>query len=176
MNELADSLAKAGTRADAPKETIPTPKAWINQLLEKEMMKKWNLRWTTAREYRQTKLFFPTIKLNEARWILRSPRDELSRLIQVVTGHAYVRYHQRLVYDTEEDECRLCNEDTETAWHIVSECPALERHRREVFGFHYYTPTGVASLQWTTRSLRRFLHEDAIMELLTLKGRSDTVG
>ena len=34
---------------------------------------------------------------------------------------------------TEDANCRLCDEATETAWHLLTECPALARTRLDLF-------------------------------------------
>ena len=55
-------------------------------------------------------------------------------MLQIITGHSYTRYHQHKVGRTAEAQCRFCDEDSESAWHIICECPAFEeeRHNAEV--------------------------------------------
>ena len=84
--------------------------------------------------------------------------------------HNYLRYHQNLVYGEAEDECPLCLEDTETSWHVVWECPAIARIRREVFGYDYFVHS-VHNLNWQPKGILKILRGEP-QDLLAPRGRS----
>jgi hypothetical protein len=44
-----------------------------------------------------------------------------------------------------EDTCRLCMEESETAQHVMCECPAVARIRLERFGKGFMSPQMVKS-------------------------------
>ena len=57
-------------------------------------------------------------------------------MVQIITGHNFLRYHQGLVDGAHDDDdylCRLCLEDDETSSHVVADCIAVETARQDVF-------------------------------------------
>ena len=59
-------------------------------------------------------------------------RTDLRGLVGFLTGHYPVRYHLNKMTLSDETICRLCLEEDETTEHILCECGALVRIRREV--------------------------------------------
>ena len=57
-NEMADQMAKAGTKK-MEEEIIPHPKRMALSLIEEATRKLWDQRWINSSEYRQTKQWFP---------------------------------------------------------------------------------------------------------------------
>ena len=94
--------------------------------------------------------------------ILNQGRRGVSWLVQLITGHNFMKRHESLVNSDEDNECRLCLEDTETSFHVMAECPALARERLEVFG----TPFQSTPLRWSTRQVVSFVRETSINSLL----------
>ena len=46
-------------------------------------------------------------------------------LVQFLTGHNYLRYHLYVTGVSESKECRLCQDGTEDAWHLLTQCEPL---------------------------------------------------
>ena len=67
--------------------------------------------------------------------LLSSKIQELSRpraakVLQFLTGHAYLKYHFHNSGRAEDPICWACLEEEETVWHLLTECPAFKLERR----------------------------------------------
>ena len=63
----------------------------------------------------------------------------MSRLVQYLTGHAFLRRHNKIVEHGSKDhidikECRLCGMEEETPHHLITKCEVLAMHRFSLFG------------------------------------------
>ncbi|KAG8326455.1 hypothetical protein J6590_041140 [Homalodisca vitripennis] len=57
------------------------------------------------------------------------------QVIGLITGHGHLRKHLHRVGILQEDPlCRRCNEQEETAEHLLFDCPAIARERYAIFG------------------------------------------
>ena len=64
-------------------------------------------------------------------------RHDVGLMVQAITGHCWLRRHQSLISSDVDPVCRLCNEEEETPWHLIGECPALWQARTEIFFTHF---------------------------------------
>ena len=105
--------------------------------------------------------------------ILSLDRDTLSVVVQMITGHNFLRRQNFVVGDDEDSECRLCLEDEESSFHVIAECPALGNARLTVFGTHHLEQP----LKWSSQMLT-FLRGRSIGRLLDLGAQesADFVG
>ena len=62
--------------------------------------------------------------------------------------------------------CRLCEQENETFWHLIDECPRLEMTRREIFLDKNIRP----DLTWSIKRLQRFINHPVIHKMLTKTG------
>ena len=69
-------------------------------------------------------------------------REELKRLVEVITGHCLLNRHlsKWRKQDVPSDKCRLCEEARKTYLHLTMECPALELDRRQTLQNEYENP------------------------------------
>ena len=81
-------------------------------------------------------------------------RKKLGQIVQLVTGHNHLRYHQHQICQDIDPLCRLCEEDSETSWHLIGECPALMEKRQEVFQKYFLDDNPV----WTVFQLRDMIN------------------
>jgi hypothetical protein len=79
--------------------------------------------------------------------ILNLTKTEIKNLTGILTGHCGLRYHMHRMGKDLEDTCRLCMEESETARHVMCECPAVTRIRLERFGNGLMSPQTVKSLK-----------------------------
>jgi len=164
-NELADTLAKAGAKAnpmdlpDIPKK----PRGDVMQQLQHALVTSWTNTWQSNPHCRQTKYWFPKPNEKLSKQLLKVGRKELSQLIQFITGHNYLNYHQSKTNPAIDPVCRLCLEDDEEAIHIATNCPALNWVRASCLG-HYILIKG--ALEWSPEQVIRFLRESHVDELL----------
>lgn len=166
-NELADALAKNGTTMQM-EEQIPPPLKVATRKLEMATFKAWNQRWIQSHDCRQTKQWFPTLDKSKSERLVNLDRSTLGLVVQLITGFNGFMYHESNIAKEEVDStCRLCLEDTETSWHIVCECPALWRLRREIFNTHY-----ISKLKWSVKHILNLVKNTQVKDML--KGIRET--
>ena len=132
-NELADLLARTGSSlnvASVPPE-IPVPLSNIYCEVKDHFLAKWQKRWQTLDECRQTKIFCPRVTSGNIDKLSTLERPKLNLLVQVCTGHALVSHHISK-WTGEEVPCEMCLEDDETTSHLYFECPALWELRSDI--------------------------------------------
>ena len=72
---------------------------------------------------------------NVSKVLLRLGRKDLSIMGQAITGHNRLNKHESKVNSEIDPTCRFCMEDEETAWHVVGQCPAFWKERRDIFKY-----------------------------------------
>ena len=162
-NELADELAKEGTELQQICELAPKiPESMVKMRFRSKFDILWQQTWDNRPDCRQTKLWFPTIDKRRSFQILQQGRKAISWMVQLITGHNFMKRHESLVKDDTDNECRLCLEDEETSLHIAAECPALAAVRQQIFG----TPFHSTPLRWSAREIVSFVRGASIDSLL----------
>lgn len=135
----------------------------IKTKIEKRYRSQWEKDWQTAKEYRQTKIWFPKLNKIESKLILQRSRFELGLIIQFITGHNHLHYHRSKCDDNVDDKCRLCQEGQESSWHIAAECPALTEQRKAIFK----KPILSQKSDWTVNQIRDLiLGVDEVRDLM----------
>ncbi len=166
-NERADQLAKIGAVNAQPGiitlASCAKSPAQVRNTCRGLLYDKWTLAWQGEPTCRQTKQWFPKASIDHVRGILSLDRETISVVVQMLTGHNYLRRHNVIVGDAEDDQCRLCMEDEESSFHIIAECPALATARRTTFGTHCL----VQPLEWSHQVLM-FLRGQTIGHLIGL--------
>ncbi len=139
-NERADEAARRGAMLSRLAKLLPPVTSAESKAHVREVtLEKWKLGFNTDKRFRQTKLFIGGP--DKAIWknICKLSRERIGRLVRFVTGHAYVPQTKAIVQGVEESadlQCRLCENDAETAGHIVRKCPALSQRLFDLLGFH----------------------------------------
>ena len=132
LNEEVDRLAKFGTTSNW-QYRVPVSWSYIKTELKNVSLRSWYKRWKRESTCRQTRLILPCYyhRLSKMLWSL--DRYSLSRMVQFITGHNYLLYHLKNVSKSNTNVCRSCDSAPETAWHLLTECPALEVDRMMQF-------------------------------------------
>jgi hypothetical protein len=140
-NERADQMAKRGSsgQIDVLGTDIEPPVRQARVRVNEELEKRWNSEWQHRKEARQTKIFFPGVDKNKTKALLSLTRPACGRMVRYLTGHAFLRRHQTLVFGSGDERCRFCREDPEEPQHLILSCPRLSRIRLEYF----YYPGGI---------------------------------
>ena len=137
-NELADHLAKEGGSLleDGVFPKIPVALAEVKKRIKEYWLKIWQKEWNDLDECRHTRMFIPVVGkfTNVNKLTLTLKAGDLSRLIQVVSGHGPFRGHTGNWKEEVDPTCTLCGEDAESAWHLWRGCPALELQRSAIDG------------------------------------------
>ena len=79
-------------------------------------------------------MFWPTIDEKRSQDLLRSDRDEYGVFIRLFTGHNNLNKHRFLTKETEDDICRLCQEDEESSEHVLCNCIDISIGRQRAIG------------------------------------------
>ena len=159
-NEGADILAKGSTELKYTIET-PQPNITVKNYIKEKIFDEWTNRWSNEPTCRQTKLFFPKPSSEKSKKIMKLARSQLSRLVEITTGHNSLAYHASKQDPSIDPLCSLCEESTETFFHFITECPRLRETRVDIF------PGGYEEDTWATGGLLEFARIPAIETLLT---------
>ena len=163
-NEYVDSLAKLGTKNTNNKLTVLPPISWANLLITQAINKAWNTRWKNYNQARQTKIWFPTPNCKKSLQLLKMGRKNLSRLVQFLTGHNKLKRHKNIQNGVDNPQsCRLCEEEEESSFHVIAECPATQFYRWNIFQNNTVLPNPP---DWTVSQVDRFLKESPIGTML----------
>jgi len=109
---------------------------------------------------RQTRYFFPKgPRLSFYKSIINLPKPIVSHLVQVVTGHTFLKRHQAVIDESErqkilealdwdnadedgnaiidaaDPKCHRCNDGEETPLHLLTECKELAKLRLNILGW-----------------------------------------
>jgi ribonuclease HI len=132
-NEEADKYAKQATTDKRPLTYTHFPLSYAKQKLNEDTIELWNHRYTTSATGSITQKFIPNI--NCAITLARNLKIS-HELTQILTGHGSVRAYLKR-FKLRDDDCCPCDGNTsQTVWHVINDCPILERER------------------WTLRTLR----------------------
>ena len=131
-NEIADKLAKRGTRLP-DKIELPLSKSYFTEKIESWGKKVHQKRWDNLDECRQTKMFCPKIDNNIMKLIRKMDRRKSMYATQILTGHACLQYHLNKMKIVDSPTCLRCGENDETVEHFVAKCPAYAKVRKSIF-------------------------------------------
>ena len=126
------------------------------------MLEQWQQIWDGEDGFRQTKLWFQSVNLKISKILLKSDRVTYGHLIQIITGHNYLNYHQFNMNRTNSSLCRYCEDEEETSWHYMASCQKYDATRPSITG-HHDTPPSLLQLP-------AFINEGNIGCLLAPKG------
>ena len=170
LNEVADKLAKDGAKPNCPRrgpQPLPS-KRKIFSLIENQTKSDWINRWQTNNEARQSKYFWQAPSKGKTERLLTYPRELVSRAIRFLTGHAFLRRQNAIVFHgisppPGDISCRLC-EDTfmdETPHHLITECEALVQWRINTFNSDFLGEFP----RWKVHNFIKFLGKKSIILL-----------
>ena len=123
----------------------------IRKALRERVVEFWDQMWINNDPHlcdypcRQTKHFFPEIARKRSVLLTSCSRKVFTEAVHVVTGHNFFNRHQHLVHAGTGGEnevypmCRYCDEEEESSYHLVANCPQFVSIRREIFLTHQLT-------------------------------------
>ena len=167
FNERADKLAKAGADLEENPENLPLPSRQSFKVrIETFIRDKWNRLWENSTDYRQTKFFVGGPSKTRAKLLLENPRDILGRLIRFITGHAFLRRQNAIVFHgvnppPGDVSCRFCKDifSDETPHHLITECDRFCSWRADTLGDYVLDDYP----QWDVPSLVKFINHKEII-------------
>ena len=134
-NEIADQLAKEGAQAPfyGPEPFCGTTNAHLHEELRRWEKSQKESHWWYTQGQRQAKKFIShSPKYTEN--LLKLSRNDLRIITSALTGHGPWRYCLKKMGKTEDEICRFCLTNSETAEHILCNCSVLTRIRHKYLG------------------------------------------
>ena len=164
-NELADTIAGEAAEGDMEnlQDSIPRSSAYYRQAFKHFLYEKWIRRWegTDILFARQTKIWFPTPSFRKTRRILSLERDQLSRVVRWLTGHAFLGLQNFRCGTVALSFCRLCGEVPERADHLLLRCPRLALLRADCFKSWQLG----AQIHWEVDWILKFINDPRVITL-----------
>ena len=118
------------------------------------MEKEHDENWKKRKDCRQTKLILPGAHHKWKSKILKYERRHLRVLTQLVTGHANLKRHRYLMGMETSPTCDKCQEDEETAIHLMTTCPHYWWERMQYLGAPTITEEDIQ--RKTTKEILKF--------------------
>ena len=152
-NERADVLAKEGTTLPNISR-VALPKQATKSAVKFAIDEIWEFQWSRYHDGRQSKQFYSRPDRTKAKYSYHLNRQELGRLIRIVTGHNNLFYHRSNVDKTKTTSplCRFCNEERETFYHFATNCPCFRLSRFQFF----QADTCFTNGKWSIRRILDF--------------------
>ena len=129
----------------------------VKQSIKALVAREWNREWLEYKGGRQTKLFMPKLDVKKSKGMIDSGRRMFGRYVRVITGHNALNYHRHNVDNEIDEDCRFCNEEVETSFHVITECPVFAITRRETL-----LGKSIEEGHWTTNELAKLINIKAI--------------
>ena len=141
-NELADEKAKEGAHSDDIPVMNRSAKSEIRNTIDLHYSELWNKRWTSHKECRQTKIWFPNPDQNKFKKLIKLNRETFSTMVRWVTGHNFLKRHNAIIEPEPHDpNCRYFGLEPETSSHLITQCEVLCHYRAEIFNTHFLSIT-----------------------------------
>jgi ribonuclease HI len=130
-NELADSLAKAGSTGSffGPLPVVTTPSAVVTSRINQWVASLHKDRWANTLDYRQSRAAVPCPSPALRKALLGLNRKDIRAVTMVLCGHGCFARHRYLQGKLCSEECPFCLSGVETAEHFIRECPAFTQDR-----------------------------------------------
>jgi len=90
--------------------------------------------WQALPKCRQAKLFLNTPDKCLARFALSLEKKDLRTLVGLLTGHADLNQHLKIMGLRNEAVCPVCQDEEETSIHFIAQCNATMLLRRSILG------------------------------------------
>ena len=117
-NELADMLAKSGNKTtNINKIHCPIPYTNHKKLIRTKMMSEWQKSWENEPTCEHTKEFVKEV--GQFKDLLQYDRNNLSNVVNFMTGHIALKKHLNNIGKVSDDKCRGCMGFPETPSHLM---------------------------------------------------------
>jgi ribonuclease HI len=136
-NEKADELAREGSAKTpiAQVPCIPLSRGWAKSVIRDWSSKAHAKYWQELDSCRQTKLrITEPLSQQESKKIYSLKKPELRKLVGVLTGHFYFNKHLHTLRLKTSTLCERCEEDEDSAYHLICLCPRYANRRFRILG------------------------------------------
>ena len=108
-------------------------KTVFDKMVKNKWIEEWQEVWDAETTCHQTRAFWPDIDLESSKKVISLKREDLSKVVQIITGHGRNKYHLCVSGEITDDICRVCGKDIEDTWHLINNCSGLNEARRVFF-------------------------------------------
>jgi len=98
---------------------------------------------------RQAKSMLKRVDLSLSTYTLRLSRKDLRILIGLLTGHADLNRHLTLIKVRSDPLCPLCQQEEETAFHLLARCDAISLTRLNHLGLYRIEYNDLYNIRWS---------------------------
>jgi hypothetical protein len=136
-NEAADALARQGSATifTGPEPVLGLTRSTVRGGVTEWLKQRHAAHWSRVPGNRHGRLMIGSVSQTLTADLLQLNRTQIKKVTGLLTGHCHLRKHLHTIgVFRDEPICRLCNEEDETASHVIFECPALTRKRRNFLG------------------------------------------
>lgn len=136
-NEEADTLARNGSSHEfiGPIPFLPLSKNWAKSAIHSWTERSHKSYWQSLSSCKHTKLLIKeALSVPNAKRLLSLKKSDLRKLIGVITGHFYFNKHLCNMRIKTSSICDRCEEDEDTAYHLICLCPRLANRRFRFLG------------------------------------------
>ena len=88
----------------------------------------------------------------KAKYVLKLSRLRAARFIRIISGHNSLFYFRHKIDAEINPCCRFCNEEDETFYHLLNDCPRFSTNRREIL----YNKQVSNNHKWSVQELIEF--------------------
>ena len=118
--------------------------------------------WQVLPKCRQVKLFLSTSDKGLVHFALSLKKKDLRILVGLLTGHADLNRHLKIMGLRNEAVCPLCHDEEETSIHFIAQCSAIMLLRRSILGDYTLSLDTLNGIHWTAllrfaKASKRFL-------------------
>ena len=93
---------------------------------------------------------------------MKLDRYTLSNMIQIISGHNWLKYFEWKLDPKKDATCRFCQWEDETAWHLVGMCPVFWRARLDIFEVTHMEECPM----WNVNQLLKFIKKTKLLKLM----------
>ena len=104
------------------------------------------------------KCFYSGPDACKAKYVYKLARCKLARFVRIISGHNSLFYFCSKVDPDINPVCRFCQEEDETFFHLVNNCPRFFETRREIL---LDTPVS-NNMQWSVQQLIDFSYTPGV--------------
>jgi len=137
-NCIADELVRQATTADIlrNKDTVCMPMASCKLLLRQRLYTLSNNRWNSISTCHNSRLTWPNCNSKRTKTLLQCSREDISTLVNALTGHCLIGTHAVRLGLSNHDFCRSCKQidEEESIEDLLCFCPAHNLKRFQTLG------------------------------------------
>ena len=163
-------MANLAAKCTQEQQIVPIAYKLFKAHLKTAIYAEWISTWTAdPTKFKHTKIFFPRMDPKYSKLILKLNRTDLKLLIEIISGHTYLRAFSTKINPLPNTNCRFCNTEEETIMHLLLTCPTFTCDRYTL-NMDRFSPLKYndENLTWSLPLLLKFFQTPKLFEAITL--------